>query len=195
MRRNVIRLIAMCAAMCFSNVSFAQSEYGFAKFDVETEFTANGFEWFRDAQLLAAGDKDASNAMTIGWGAVGTLWRKPALTVYVAEQRYTKKFMDKEKFFTVMSFDEKHADVLMYMGQNSGRDGDKAKKLGLTVVYTENGTPYYKEATVVIECRTMYAATLEKDGFKSDVPEKMYANFPAGLHSMYIGEVVGAWRR
>ena len=31
--------------------------------------------------------------------------------------------------------------------------------------------------------------------FKSDVPKRMYANFPAGVHTMYIGEVVNAWRK
>jgi hypothetical protein len=31
--------------------------------------------------------------------------------------------------------------------------------------------------------------------FKSDAPKKMYANFPAGIHSMYIGEVINAWKK
>ena len=31
--------------------------------------------------------------------------------------------------------------------------------------------------------------------FKSDAPKRMYANFPAGIHSMYIGEVVNAWKK
>ena len=70
-----------------------------------------------------------------------------------------------------------------------------ALALGLHTAYTPNGTPYYTEATMVIECRTMYAVPFDPRYFKSDVPRKMYANFPAGLHSMYIGEVVNAWRK
>ena len=31
------------------------------------------------------------------------------------------------------------------------------------------------------------------DGY-GDIPKKMYENFPAGIHSMYIGEVVNAWK-
>ena len=31
--------------------------------------------------------------------------------------------------------------------------------------------------------------------FKSDTPKKLYANFPAGIHSMYIGEVINAWKK
>lgn len=175
--------------------AMAQEEQGFKKFNVVKDFEDNGFQWFRDAQLLAAGDKEKSNAMTIGWGAVGTLWQRPALTVYVAEKRYTKEFMDKAEYFTVMSFDVEHSKVLTYMGSKSGRDGDKAQALGLHTAYTANGTPYYTEATMVIECKIMYAAPFDPNGFKSDIPKNMYRQFPAGIHSMYIGEVVNAWKK
>ena len=163
--------------------------------NVREDFTENGFQWFRDAELLAAGNKEKSNAMTIGWGGIGTLWGRTALTVYVAERRYTKEFMDREEYFTVMAFDVADSKVLNYMGTKSGRDGDKAAALGLHTAYTANGTPYYTEATMVIECRTMYAAPFEAKYFKSEVPQRMYSNFPAGVHTMYIGEVVGAWKK
>jgi len=114
----------------------AQEENGFKKFSVEEAFEDNGFQWFRDAQLLCAGNKEKSNAMTIGWGGIGTLWRKTALTVYVAEKRYTKEFMDNSEYFTVMTFDVKDSKVLNYMGTKSGRDGDKAQALGLHTAYT-----------------------------------------------------------
>ena len=104
----------------------AQEENGFKKINVEEDFTDNGFQWFRDAQLLASGNKEKSNAMTIGWGGIGTLWGKPAMTVYVAEQRYTKQFMDTSEYFTVMTFGVENSKVLTYMDHMSGRDGDKA---------------------------------------------------------------------
>lgn len=185
----------LVALVLMATPAMAQEEQGFKKFNVQKEFEDNGFQWFRDAQLLAAGDKEESNAMTIGWGAVGTLWQRPALTVYVAEKRYTKEFMDKAEYFTVMSFDVEHSKVLTYMGTKSGRDGDKAQALGLHTAYTANGTPYYTEATMVIECKIMYAAPFDPNGFKSDIPQNMYRQFPAGIHSMYIGEVVNAWKK
>ena len=175
--------------------AFAQEENGFKKFNVIEDFSDNGFQWFRDAQLLAAGNLEKSNAMTIGWGAIGTLWQRPALTVYVAEKRYTKVFMDQAEYFTVMSFDVENSKVLNYMGTHSGRDGDKAQALGLHTAYTANGTPYYTEATMVIECKLMYTAPFDPKGFLGDVPKNMYSRFPAGIHSMYIGEVVNAWKK
>ena len=203
MRQKKIISVCIAALMIMASIpAFAQEESGedqlsngFKKFNVREDFTENGFQWFHDAELLAAGDKEKSNAMTIGWGGIGTLWGRTALTVYVAEKRYTKEFMDKAEYFTVMAFDVKDSKVLNYMGTKSGRDGDKAQFLGLHTAYTANGTPYYTEATMVIECKIMYAAPFDSKYFKSDVPKNMYANFPAGIHSMYIGEVINAWKK
>jgi hypothetical protein len=50
----------------------AQEENGYKKINVKEDFTENGFQWFHDAELLAAGNKEKSNAMTIGWGGIGT---------------------------------------------------------------------------------------------------------------------------
>lgn len=196
MKYSTVIKAVMASVMLFAAMSVsAQEENGFKKFNVREDFAENGFQWFHDAELLAAGDREKSNAMTIGWGGIGTLWGRTALTVYVAEKRYTKDFMDRSEYFTVMAFDVAHSNVLTYMGRQSGRDGDKAKALGLHTAYTENGTPYYTEAEMVIECRIMYAAPFDPQYFKSDAPKNMYRNFPAGVHTMYIGEVVNAWRK
>ena len=205
MRQKKMIIATLALMMMAVTPAFAQEENGFKKFNVREDFTENGFQWFHDAELLTAGDKEKSNAMTIGWGGIGTLWGRTALTVYVAEKRYTKEFLDKAEYFTVMAFDVEQSrsaegrlqgkKVLNYMGTKSGRDGDKAQALGLHTAYTANGTPYYTEAAMVIECKIMYAAPFEPQYFKSDAPKKMYANFPAGIHSMYIGEFVNSWKK
>lgn len=62
----------LVCAMMLATPASAQEENGFQKFNVVENFADNGFQWFRDAQLLAAGSKDDSshspgaNAMTIG---------------------------------------------------------------------------------------------------------------------------------
>ena len=177
----------------------------FKAFPVSEDFTftmkvsrllLNPFTYFHGkGLLLAAGDREKSNAMTIGWGAMGTLWGRPTVTVYVAEKRYTKEFMDRSPYFTVMAFAEGDS-ILRYMGHHSGRDGDKAAALGLHTLYTENGTPYYAEADLVLECRLLYAAPFDSAAFKDDVPREFYnKRGKAGLHTMYIGEVVRALRK
>ena len=37
----------------------------------------------KDWALVTAGTMENYNTMTIGWGGLGTLWRKPVCTVYV----------------------------------------------------------------------------------------------------------------
>ena len=91
----------------------------FKALDVKKDFADNPFDIFTGkGMLLCAGDREKSNAMTIGWGGLGTLWgRNDAVTVYVAEKRHTKLFMDKAATFTVMGFDkERQAD-------EKGREG------------------------------------------------------------------------
>ncbi len=165
-------------------------------FDVTKDFRANGFTFFaKESPILLAGDKESFNAMTIGWGAIGNLWGqdRATVTVYVAQSRYTHEFMEGKSHFTIMTFKDKN--IADYMGHHSGRDTDKVKDLGLTVAYTENGTPYFEEADVVIECETMYGQKMSQSAFRNEVPRQLYSNFPAGIHTFYIGQVVSALKR
>ncbi len=176
--------------------SFSVAKAQFTDFDYANAFGENPFSWFKgDGLLLAVGDKEHHNAMTIGWGALGNVWggNVNTITVYVAPARYTFEFMEQHKYFTVMKFYD-NPKVLEYMGTHSGRDGNKEKALGLHVAYTENGTPYYLEADEVYECEIIYRAPFDPEGF-GDLAKKRYENFPAGIHHQYIGRIVSARRR
>lgn len=164
-------------------------------FDVQKEFEKNGFTWFTENLILCCGDTTESNAMTIGWGGIGNYLghERPAVSVYVAPARYTYEFMEKHPRFTIMQFDD--PEIWKYLGRHSGRDGDKAAALGLHVAYTDNGTPYYEEANMVIECETMTAWHQTQKDFRNDTPKDFYKDFDAGVHTVYIGEVLGAWKR
>lgn len=174
----------------------ADSVKTFVPLNVDEKWNENPFTWFKgQGLLLAVGDSLHNNAMTIGWGSLGNIWQKigaNTVTVYVAEARYTYEFMEKYDYFTIMAFDKEDARILGYMGTHSGRDGDKAAHLGLHTLYTEHGTPYYEEAELVLECKTIYKAPFLTEGMCEEV-KKFYENFNAGVHHMYIGNVVGAW--
>jgi len=167
----------------------------FHEIDITRDFNENAFNYFmkNHGLILAAGDKNSSNAMTIGWGGLGKLWQRNVATVYVASGRYTHEFMEHSPYFTIMEFSD--PAVARYMGSHSGRDGDKAAALGLHLAYTDNGAPYYEEADVVIECRLMYKAPFDPNAFTDDVPRNFYDGFKAGYHSEYIGEVVKVMRK
>lgn len=192
---NIKTLIAAAMLLSGSVTSYTQTENGFREIDVMQDFDVNPFLFYTQPLILCAGDRQASNAMTIGWGALGNIWgmNRPTATVFVAPKRYTHEFMERCRYFTIMHFADDHINE--YLGQHSGRDGDKAQALGLHLAYTEHGTPYYKEADLVMECELMYAAPIREEGFRNAVPQNMYARFPAGIHTQYMGEIIGAWKK
>lgn len=160
------------------------------------ELRENPFSFFSNALALSVGNKDRMNAMTIGWGGLGVLWGKerPVVTVYVEKRRHTHSFMEKNDYFTVTAFpkEEKYDKALRYLGTVSGRDEDKMKGSGLTVKFTELGCPAFEEGRLILECKKIYGAPFNPEGF-GELAKKEYSNRP--LHSVYIGEIVNAWMR
>ena len=187
--------LVVMLAMFATHGAVAQDQEGYKRVNLQDEFADNAFTFFTQAPILLSGDKTASNAMTIGWGSMGNYlgYKRPTVTVYVAPGRYTYQFMERYPRFTIMEFD--NPDVARYMGSHSGRDGDKAAALGLHVAYTPNGTPYYTEANTVIECEIITSFHQDESNFRNETPRNFYKNFEAGIHAIYIGEVIGAWKK
>lgn len=156
------------------------------------EMQENPFSIFREAMALSVGDAENMNSMTIGWGGLGILWRKPVVTVYVEQRRFTKHLMDENEYFTITGFEneELYRKALQYLGTISGRDEDKMKGSGLSVKFTDNGAPYFDEGRIVIECRKIYESEFNPAGF-GDIPTQVYSDRP--LHTEYIGEIVNIW--
>lgn len=159
---------------------------------MDKTFTPDILHVFNDKKaLLTAGTGDDFNTMLIGWGALGTLWARPAATVYVRESRYTKQFMDRQDVFTISFFDKKYMKDEMILGTKSGRDGDKIALTSLTPVQLETGVTF-KEAEVTLVCKKMYAQEMDLSAMPEDVQKHDYAN--GDLHTTYIGEVIDVIR-
>ena len=137
--------------------------------------------------LVTAGNMDNYNTMTIGWGGLGTLWRKPVCTVYVKPCRYTHSFMEANDYFTVSFFDDEYRGALSVLGTKSGRDGDKVSEVGFTPV-TAGESITFKEAKITLLCKKIYRQDLTLDAMPSDAIEKYYTE--EAPHTMFIGEVV-----
>ena len=147
-----------------------------------------------DWMLLSAGKDTSMNMMTIAWGALGELWGKPIVTVYVSTDRYTYKFLEDNEYFTVTAFPEQFRDKLQYLGSVSGRDEDKVKGSGLTPEFTKLGNPIYKEANLAIECKKIYAEQFKKELMPLE-QRQWYDEKKLGVHVMYIGEIVNVWKK
>ena len=142
--------------------------------------------------ILAMGNKEEHNAMTIGWGTLGVLWSTPIYTVFVSSSRYSYNLMEKYDTFTVTFFNKSHMKDVMYLGHHSGRDGDKISQTNLHLSYTEAGNPIFDEAFLVIECRKIYAAPFDI----AKLPQGMkdfYEKRKIGVHTEYVGEILNVY--
>ena len=146
-------------------------------------FTKIGNEWM----LISAGNKVNFNTMTASWGALGFIWQRPAVTIYIRPQRYTKEFIDASSSFTVSFFGSEHKKALALCGAKSGRDTDKVAEAGLTPFFIE-GTVSFEQASLILVCKKMFHTPMPEAAFdeKANVGEW----YPQkDFHTMYIGEV------
>lgn len=142
--------------------------------------------------LVTAG-ADPVNPMTVSWGQVGRLWNKPVCTVYIRPQRFTYGLMNDAKYFSLSFLPAERHEAAVLCGSKSGRNTDKVKECGLTVV-DDGRAPYYAEAELVLVCRKLYEQDLTGENFlEKDVDEK---NYPAkDYHRMYVGEIETVLRK
>ncbi len=147
-------------------------------------------EWM----LITAGTKESFNTMTASWGGFGILWNKPVAFIFIRPQRHTLGFVDREDYFTLSFFEIKYRNILSFCGSRSGREVDKVAETGLVPLETRNGTIYFEQAKLILECSKLYRDKIRPENFiireleKSIYREKDY-------HSVYIAEIVSCMIR
>ncbi len=155
-------------------------------------FNTNIFNLFNQGwMLLTAGDMQGKyNPMTISWGFMGTFWFKPLVIVGVRPQRFTCEFMEDYNSFSLCAFPEELKSALSFCGANSGRQTDKVKDSGLTVIECDKiEAPAYEEAELIIECRKVYADQLDGKSFlEKAIINECYKE--RDFHKLFFGEIV-----
>lgn len=152
-------------------------------------FSMIGKQWM----LICAEKNDTANAMTASWGGMGVIWNKQTVTVYIRPQRYTKEFIDDADTFSIMVFPEAYRKQLTYMGTVSGRDEDKIKQCDFHTEHIDE-TPYFKEASLIITCKKLYAQKMLPECFIDKETDKK--NYPLkDYHELYIGEIIGIYEK
>ena len=159
--------------------------------------------FYKEWALVTAGNMQAFNSCTVGWGSFGTLWSTPKLnrhtiTVYLYPTRYTCDFFRESETFTVSFFPKEYKKALAIMGSKSGRDCDKVKEAGLTPKPIGQSVTY-EEADLTFLCRKLYQHQMTKEDIAPDIQEQ-YANTPEGYpvdengdwhpHWIFIGEII-----
>lgn len=151
--------------------------------------------------LVSAGKKNKFNTMTASWGQIGALWGhglygRGTVTIFIRPSRYTDRFVNTNKCFSLSFFDDKYKKDLSYLGSHSGRDEDKISKTNLHVKFIDQ-VPTFKEASLVLICKKIYKGKINQKGFidKSiitsfykDAAKNIYNN--SSYHNVYIGEIL-----
>lgn len=152
------------------------------------ELVVNPFTFFSHPAIAVTTAGDKTNALTISWGAFGTLWNKSCVFVFIRNSRYSYKLFEYGDFYSVCFLDKDHNDKFKYLGKVSGKDEDKIKGSGLTLAY-EDGVPYFAESDLVIIAKKLVSAILPSDDIKDKaVYDKYYAE--GGYHTVYPGEII-----
>lgn len=144
-------------------------------------------EMIKDGCLITAGNIDNYNTMTIGWGMIGTIWRKKTFIAYVKPCRYTYQFVENNEYFTISFYDKKYSEAMMYLGTKSGKDCDKVKDVNFHPVNV-NKSVTFEEAYYTIVCKKYYYTDVNKDNLPNEVIDRYYKD--DCLHHVYYGEIV-----
>lgn len=149
--------------------------------------------------LLTTKADDFVNSMTIGWGQIGIEWNTPIFIAYVRESRFTKQMIEKNGEFTVnIPYGAYNPKILSYCGKKSGKDTDKIRDLGLTLVESDIiQVPGILELPLTLECKVIYRQVQDPAPMPSSIKERFYpVNDLDGSqdhHIAYYGEIVNAY--
>jgi len=167
-------------------------ETGFQTLDPEAVqdnvFRLIGKDWM----LITAGIRESFNTMTASWGGMGVLWDKKVCFAFVRPTRYTSEFLEKSEFYTFSFLEEQYRDILMYCGTKSGRDVNKVIETNLTPIFG-NGTVFFAEARLVMECRKIYVQDITPGNFLDQTMNEYYPK--KDYHRIYVGEIVRCLKR
>jgi flavin reductase (DIM6/NTAB) family NADH-FMN oxidoreductase RutF len=150
--------------------------------------------WKGQGILITSGDFETGqyNTMTIGWGSLGVIWSIPFAMVAVRPTRYTYKFMEEYDSFTLCAFSPAYRPALDLLGTKSGRDGDKIRESGLTVIASQYvASPAFAEAELILECKKNYWSDLDPSHFLDGRIENSYPL--KDYHRIYFGLVKGVF--
>lgn len=170
------------------------------------------FEMFKkNWALVSAGTTQDFNALTVSWGAMGTLWTSGTkggnmISVFAYPTRFTCDYLKKSNYFTVSFFNEAYRRALAYMGTHSGKHEDKVSGAGLHTCACgdNNESVTYEEARLTFLCRKIYQHHMRKEDIAHDIldyyasDERSYPRYDEGEwqpHWQFIGEIVSVWEK
>lgn len=153
--------------------------------------------------LLTTKSNNKVNTMAISWGCLGIEWKKPIFTVFVRENRFTKKQLEENPEFTInIPIGEFNKNIISFCGRKSGYSIDKIKELNLSLINPSViSVPAIKELPLTLECRVIYKQKQDKNEISTEnksifYPQDVESSFYGcnkDFHIAYYGEIVKAY--
>lgn len=145
--------------------------------------------------FLTAGDENKSNTMTISWGSIGFMWRKPVFMALVRTNRYTDEFLKNGESFTIsIPYDGKMKEALKICGTKSGRDINKEEEANIKFIKSKSvSTPVIEGCDKYYECKILYKNKMDLNNFDKDLVDTFYKGENNKEHVLYFGEIVSEY--
>ncbi|SDB95625.1 flavin reductase family protein [Williamwhitmania taraxaci] len=156
--------------------------------------TDNPFKLLDKEWMLVTAKADLkTNTMTASWGGFGILWNKPVAFVFIRPQRFTFEFIEHSERLSLSFFAEDYRAALKLCGSKSGRDTNKIEDAGLTLIELPTGSPGFKEARIMMDCRKLFFTDLSAGTFiDKNIQPSVYPT--SDFHRLYIGEIEACWK-
>lgn len=167
------------------------------------DYTETIMKALQKGVLITTKSGDKVNSMAISWGTLGIEWSIPIFITFVRENRFTREQLDDSGEFTVnIPIGEYDKKIIGYCGTKSGKNVDKIKDLGLTIVESDEiVAPGIKELPLTLECKIRYKQLQDRNAIPDNIRRE---NYPEGVDSLasgankdyhiaYYGEIVKAY--
>lgn len=157
------------------------------------EYAKEALEGLTKGAFLNVSHEGQDNTMTIGWGSVGFIWKKPIIMVMVRYSRHTYRMLDDAGEFTVsIPFGNELKKELAFCGTKSGRDVNKFQSCNFPNLRAHKvNAPLIAGCDLHYECKVVYKQAMEPAVIDQGIDDKFYKN--NDFHVMFYGEIVGTY--
>ena len=156
------------------------------------DYGKEAIEELTKGAFLSVSHEGQNNTMTIAWGSIGYMWRKPIFMVMVRYSRHTYTMLNKSQEFTVsIPFGDKFKRELALCGKKSGRDIDKFKLCDFPDLRANKvNAPLISGCDLHYECKVLYKQTMEPGLLD---PDKEFFYKDNDHHVLFYGEILGTY--
>lgn len=141
---------------------------------------------------LLVGSYDAAgkgNLMTIGWGALGSIWGLPIWIILVRPSRYTYRCIEHSGCFTVNVPDERLSMACAVCGSKSGREIDKFQACKLTLEKC-GSVLAVEQCAISYECEVVHSNDIQPNKLSDAILSGAYVD--GDFHRLYYGRILEA---